>query len=88
MIVPQLASGGWTPIDRNESAASVRIVVAIISGNSTITVVSTFGRISLKISRRLRRALRDRRLDVLLLAHGQHLAAHRPEDVRHVDDAR
>ena len=53
MIVPQLAFGACTPIERNESAASVRTVVAIISGNSTITVVSTLGRISLNISRRL-----------------------------------
>ena len=53
MIVPQLACGGCTPIDRNDSAASVRIVVAIISGSITITVVRTFGRISENISRRL-----------------------------------
>ena len=42
MIVPQLASGGCTPIERNESAASVSTVVAIISGSITITVVTTF----------------------------------------------
>ena len=36
---------------RNDSAASVSIVVAIISGKNTITVVITFGRISLIISR-------------------------------------
>ena len=53
MIVPQLAPGGWTPTPRNESAASVRIVVAIMSGISTMTTVITFGRISEKISRRL-----------------------------------
>src|SRR5215472_19273781 len=51
MIVPQLTFGGWTPTPRNESAASVRIVVAIISGSSTITVDTTLGRISEKISR-------------------------------------
>src|SRR3954462_8515641 len=51
MIVPQLAFGGCTPIDRNDSADSVRIVVAIISGSITITVVTTFGRISQIISR-------------------------------------
>ena len=51
MTVPQLAFGGWTPIDRYESADSVRIVVAIIKGSSTTTVEATFGRISLKISR-------------------------------------
>ena len=53
MIVPQLAFGGCTPIDRYESADSVRMVVAIISGSSTISTVITLGRISLKISRRL-----------------------------------
>ena len=52
MIVPQLASGGWTPIERNESAASVSISSAITSGKKTITVVTTFGRMSLQISRR------------------------------------
>ena len=51
MIVPQLACGACTPIPRNESAASVRIVVAIISGSRTIAVESTFGRISANISR-------------------------------------
>ena len=53
MIVPQLALGGWTPTPRNESAASVRIVVAIMSGRSTMTTEMTLGRISEKISRRL-----------------------------------
>ena len=53
MIVPQLTLGGWTPMDRKDSADSVRIVVAIISGSSTITVDTTLGRISEKISRRL-----------------------------------
>ena len=53
MMVPQLAPGGCTPTPRNESAASVRIVVAIMSGMSTMTTVMTFGRISEKISRRL-----------------------------------
>ena len=50
MIVPQLTFGGWTPMDRKESADSVRIVVAMISGSSTITVDTTFGRISEKTS--------------------------------------
>ena len=53
MIVPQLASGGWTPIERNESADSVSMLVAIISGKNTITVVTTFGSTSAKIRRRL-----------------------------------
>src|SRR5262245_28535096 len=51
IIVPQLTFGGWTPTPRKESADSVRIVVAIISGISTITVDTTLGRISEKISR-------------------------------------
>ena len=51
MIVPQLASGGCTPIDRNDSAASVSIAIAIMIGKKTITVVMTFGRISLQSSR-------------------------------------
>ena len=46
MIVPQLALGGCTPTPRNDRAASVRIVVAMISGSSTITTVITFGRMS------------------------------------------
>ena len=45
-------AAGWTPIERNESADSVRIVVAIIRGRSTIAVESTFGRMSLNIRRR------------------------------------
>ena len=49
--MPQLALGGCTPIDRYESVASVRIVVAIISGSSTITTVITLGSTSEKISR-------------------------------------
>ena len=53
MIEPQLTLGGCTPRLRNDSADSVRIVVAIISGSSTITVDTTLGRISEKISRRL-----------------------------------
>src|SRR5438552_4998300 len=53
MIVPQLTFGGWTPMPRKDSADSVRIVVATISGSSTITVDTTLGRISEKISRRL-----------------------------------
>ena len=52
MMVPQLAFGGCTPIERNESADSVSTVVAIISGSSTITVTATFGRMSLSIRRR------------------------------------
>src|ERR1700745_2986038 len=51
MIVPQLTFGGWTPTDRKDSADSVRIVVATISGSRTITVDTTLGRISEKISR-------------------------------------
>src|SRR5436853_5127475 len=51
MIVPQLAFGGWTPIERNDNADSVSTVVAIMSGSITITVVITFGRISPNISR-------------------------------------
>src|SRR3984957_5948157 len=53
MIVPQLTFGGWTPMDRKESADSVRIVGGIINGSSTITVDTTLGRISEKISLRL-----------------------------------
>ena len=53
MIVPQLASGGCTPIERNESADSISMLVAIISGKKTITVVITFGSTSEKIRRRL-----------------------------------
>ena len=52
ITVPQLASGGCTPIERNDSADSVMIVAAASSGSSTTTVGSTFGRISEKISRR------------------------------------
>ena len=51
--MPQLASGGCTPIERNESAASVSMAIAIISGKKTITVVTTFGRISLQSSRQV-----------------------------------
>ena len=54
MIVPQLACGGCTPIDRNDSADSVRMQAAIISGKITITFGRTFGRISLNSSRRRR----------------------------------
>ncbi len=50
MIVPQLALGGCTPIDRKDSADSVRIVVAIISGSSTITTDTILGRMSEKMS--------------------------------------
>ena len=49
--MPQLACGGCTPIERNDSAASVSMSIASISGNSTITVVITFGRMSLQSRR-------------------------------------
>ena len=48
--MPQLALGAWTPIERYESAASVTMFVAIISGSSTSTTGSTFGSISPRIS--------------------------------------
>src|SRR5262249_55547849 len=41
MMVPQLASGGCTPIDRNDRADSVSMLIAIISGTKTISVVIT-----------------------------------------------
>ena len=41
MIVPQLAAGGCTPIERNDSADSVSMSMASISGKKTITVVTT-----------------------------------------------
>ena len=47
MIVPQLAAGGCTPIERNESADSVSMSIASISGKKTITVVMTLRRMSL-----------------------------------------
>ena len=43
MIVPQLASGGCTPIDRKDSADSVSMLSAIIIGTKTMSVVETFG---------------------------------------------
>ena len=86
MIVPQLASGGCTPIERNDSAASVSIASATISGKRTITVVITFGRSSLQSRRHDRRAEPDRGLHELPPAERQHLASHRPPDVRDVDD--
>ena len=46
MIVPQLASGGCTPIDRKDSADSVSMLSAIISGTKTMSVVETLGRMS------------------------------------------
>ena len=51
--MPQLASGGCTPIERNDSAASVSMAIAIISGKNTITVVTTFGRMSLQSRRQV-----------------------------------
>ena len=54
MIVPQLAWGGCTPIERNDKADSVRMQAAIISGKITITLGRTFGKISLKSKRRRR----------------------------------
>src|SRR5260221_14374090 len=52
MIVPQLTLGGCTPMDRNDREDSRMMLVAIISGRNTITVDTTLGRISEKISRR------------------------------------
>ena len=46
--MPQLAFGACTPIERNESAASVSIAIASISGKKTIVVVMMFGRTSLQ----------------------------------------
>src|SRR5216117_290351 len=84
MIVPQLVLGGCTPTPRNDRAASVRMVVAIISGSSTITTDTTFGRMS-EEQPQVRRSLGNRRLDVLPVNHGQHLAPHGAVHVGHVD---
>ena len=87
MIVPQLASGGWTPIERNESADSVSMLFATISGKKTITVVTTFGSTSEKIRRRLLAPRPIAASTNSLLADRQHLSADRARDVRHEDEA-
>jgi hypothetical protein len=51
IIVPQEALGGRTPAFRNDSAASSRIALAIISGRKTTIVDDTFGRISANMIR-------------------------------------
>ena len=43
IIVPQLAFGACTPIDRNDRDDSVSMSVAISSGRNTITVGRMFG---------------------------------------------
>ena len=48
MIVPQLAWGGWTPMPRIDSADSVKMLNATMSGKNTITLGATLGRISLR----------------------------------------
>ena len=71
MIVPQLASGGCTPIERNESAASVSMAIAIMSGKKTITVVITFGQDLAPEQPPVRRAEPDRGLDELAAARSE-----------------
>ena len=86
MIVPQLAFGGCTPIERNDSAASVSMAIAIMIGKKTITVVTTSAG-SRSREAATRRSEPDRRLDELALAQRDHLTADRSRDIGDVDDA-
>ena len=55
-------------------------------GKRTITVVTTFGRMSLQSSRQVEAPSPIGGLDELALPQRQDLAPHRPADVRDVDD--
>ena len=86
--MPQLASGGWTPIDRNESAASVSMSIASMSGKKTIAVVDDVAEDVAPEQPPGRRAEPFGCLDELAPAQGENLAADRSRDVRDVDDRR
>ena len=45
-MVPQLAAGGCTPMERNDRADSVNILNATINGKKTMMLGVAFGRIS------------------------------------------
>jgi len=67
------------------SADSVKMVVAIISGSSTITVDTSWAR-SPEDQPQVARALGDRGRHELLVDHREHLAADRAVDIRHEDE--
>ena len=87
MMVPQLASGGCTPMERNDSANSVSMLIASISGTKTISVVITLGRMSRNRMRWLGTPRPDGREHELAFLQRQHLAADRPRHIGNVDDA-
>ena len=86
--VPHDGVGGCTPAPRNESAASVTMLFAMISVKKTSSELAMFGSSSLNMTRSGLAPCDDRRLDELLLAQRQDLAAQRTPDVRdqHVRD--
>ena len=78
MIVPQLAFGGWTPIERNESADSASMLSATMRGKNTTTLGAMFGITSLRRMRRSDAPTPSRGEDELAFAQRDHLAADRP----------
>ena len=60
---------------------------AIISGTKTISVVATLGRMSRSRMRRLGTPRPIGRQHELACLQRQHLAADRPRDIGHIDDA-
>ena len=87
IIVPQEEFGGCTPAPRKERPASKSMLLAIIRVKKTMIVEARLGRISPNITRSGPGPLGDRGLDELFLAQRQHLAADRPGDVGHGEDA-
>ncbi len=87
IIVPQEAFGGCTPTPRNESADSSSMLLAMLRVKKTMIVEAEVGQQLAEHHSQRAGPLRDRRLDELLLAQGEDLAAQRSRHVGHVDDA-
>jgi hypothetical protein len=85
MIVPQLAWGGCTPMERIESADSVKHVEGHHEREEHNHARRHVGQDLLAQDVPVRRAGRDRGLDELALLQGEDDAANRPRHVGHVD---
>ena len=84
MMLPQLGVCGGMPTPRKLSTASVRMAEAAMKVACTISGANRLGR--MWRNRMAARAGRHRRLDVGLLADGQHQRAHQSHHARDFRD--
>ena len=84
MMLPQVGVSGGMPMPRNHRIASIRIAAAQMKVPCTISGAMRVRQDVAEQQQRRRRADADRRLDVGLLAHGQHDRAHQAHDARNL----